>query len=341
MEHFFTYIDIENFKSIKKLRIDGCKRINLFIGPPNVGKSNIIEALSIFSLPYFRFQTPKKINNFIRLNYPAELFYNANIQEKAYIRSQKTQIEIKYNKSLGFTELSYGDFNFIKLIDHIKFDNKLYLRNGSVLSNNKYLPAVKKYAFNINTKYNRANINELVPPYGNNIANVIESDRSIYDIINKYFEDSNMYLSIDKYTESIKFIKEINNKEVLIFSFNLIADTLQRMILFKTAILSNQNSILLFEEPEANCYPPYISTFADDMFKSKTNQFFVATHSPFIVNELLEETRDDSELAIYIVYWKDNQTQVKLLSNEEMNEVYQHGIDLFFNNDLFLVRDGE
>jgi AAA15 family ATPase/GTPase len=45
---------IENFKSIRSLELSNFKRINLFIGRPNVGKSNIIEALSLFSVPYLK-----------------------------------------------------------------------------------------------------------------------------------------------------------------------------------------------------------------------------------------------------------------------------------------------
>jgi hypothetical protein len=41
-------LSIKNFKSIKYLSID-CKRINLFIGEPNAGKSNILEALGVIS----------------------------------------------------------------------------------------------------------------------------------------------------------------------------------------------------------------------------------------------------------------------------------------------------
>lgn len=41
-------LSIQNYKSIKKLDLD-CKRINLFIGRPNVGKSNILEAISLLS----------------------------------------------------------------------------------------------------------------------------------------------------------------------------------------------------------------------------------------------------------------------------------------------------
>ncbi len=46
---------VSNFKSIKTLELD-CKRINIFIGAPNVGKSNILEALSLFSIPILKVQ---------------------------------------------------------------------------------------------------------------------------------------------------------------------------------------------------------------------------------------------------------------------------------------------
>ncbi|MBC8229921.1 AAA family ATPase [bacterium] len=39
---------MKNFKSIKDLEID-CGRVNLFIGEPNTGKSNILEAIGLLS----------------------------------------------------------------------------------------------------------------------------------------------------------------------------------------------------------------------------------------------------------------------------------------------------
>jgi Predicted ATPase len=44
-------ISIKNFKSIKDLEFKA-KRINLFIGKPNTGKSNILEALGIFMFSF-------------------------------------------------------------------------------------------------------------------------------------------------------------------------------------------------------------------------------------------------------------------------------------------------
>ena len=48
--HFFEYIKIQNFKSLRAVELADCSRINLFIGKPNVGKSNILEALSLFGM---------------------------------------------------------------------------------------------------------------------------------------------------------------------------------------------------------------------------------------------------------------------------------------------------
>src|SRR3972149_5291719 len=43
-----NHFGIKNFKSIKNLELN-CKRINIFIGEPNTGKSNILEAIGLLS----------------------------------------------------------------------------------------------------------------------------------------------------------------------------------------------------------------------------------------------------------------------------------------------------
>ena len=50
--NFLDWVEIKNFKSIKDLRLD-CKRINVFIGKPNVGKSNILEALGLLGAEHY------------------------------------------------------------------------------------------------------------------------------------------------------------------------------------------------------------------------------------------------------------------------------------------------
>ena len=102
----------------------------------------------------------------------------------------------------------------------------------------------------------------------------------------------------------------------------------------KAAILSNNNSILLFEEPEAHSFPPHIVHITQEIINSKTNQFFVTTHSPFVLNDFLENARED--LAVYLVDWNDGETTIKRLSDDDMYEIYQYGIDLFTNLETFI-----
>ena len=55
-------LQIKNFKSIKQLDLD-CNKINLFIGEPNTGKSNIFETLGLFSFIKFG-----QIEDFVQLD---------------------------------------------------------------------------------------------------------------------------------------------------------------------------------------------------------------------------------------------------------------------------------
>lgn len=103
---------------------------------------------------------------------------------------------------------------------------------------------------------------------------------------------------------------------------------------YKTAIASNQNAILTFEEPEAHSYPPYISKITTDIIYSESNQFFITTHSPYVLNEFLENRREN--LAIYLIDLKKGETSAQALTKEQIDEVYRSGVDLFFNSEIFL-----
>ncbi len=68
---------IENSKSIKELDLE-LNRINILIGEPDTGKSNILEAISILTrarqLVIERIKTP--IDNYVHMKNMRDLFYN-------------------------------------------------------------------------------------------------------------------------------------------------------------------------------------------------------------------------------------------------------------------------
>ena len=71
------HISIKNFKSIKNVDLD-CSRINIFIGKPNTGKSNILEALGLFSsIRFSRYTSDKQYisKDIVRYEHFINFFY--------------------------------------------------------------------------------------------------------------------------------------------------------------------------------------------------------------------------------------------------------------------------
>jgi predicted ATP-dependent endonuclease of OLD family len=137
-------------------------------------------------------------------------------------------------------------------------------------------------------------------------------------------------------SNGLAIAKELNDGTFVPFSINLVADTLQRLFFYKAAIATNKNAILLFEEPEAHMFPPYIAKFTTDIiFDENDNQYFIATHSPFVITDFIEELKRE-DLSIYVVGYQKGETVVKRLTDEQTNEVVQYGVDLFFNIESYL-----
>lgn len=325
--NFINDFTIDNFKSIKHCHISGAKRINLFIGRPNVGKSNILEALSMFSVPFLRENKSKSLTNLVRIENETELFNNGNISHPAIVRTNRENVRISFDRLSGLTisidTVDYGTDFFV--------DEKLNLKGRS---NIQFVPAIKKYSFSSSTQFEKAHSRYLIPPYGLNLLNIIESDEGLKEEVSHLFREYNLNLVFDKASQSLKIMQPEKKNDIFLVPYNSIADTLQRIIFFKTAIASNRNSILLFEEPEAHSFPPFISQITQEMIYRKENQYFIATHSPFILNDLLENARKD--LSVYMVDYKKNETKVKRLSDETLHEIFQNGVDLFTNSETFI-----
>lgn len=329
MANSLDHIFISNFKSIKDLELRGFKRINLFIGRPNVGKSNIIEALSLLSLPYLRENTSKKLNSLIRLENEAELFYNGNTEDSAVIDTNGSGVELRYRPKSGLDiNMKISGSEFFDF--HV--DEKLIVRGSR--RGDSFESPIKRYIYKSDVVYKKGHGKYLIPPFGFNLLSIIEQYGELKSQVTAMFKEYGLDIAFDKSSQTLKVIQSNDEKGIFLVPYNSIADTLQRIIFFKAAIASNNDSVLLFEEPEAHSFPPYMAHLTQEMIHGPNNQYFIATHSPFILNDLLENSRN--ELSVFLVHYENSATSVKRLSEQELHDVFQNGVDLFTNSESFI-----
>lgn len=323
---------VSNFKSIRYLEVDGFKKINVFIGMPNAGKSNIIEALSVSSL-VSRFQFSGKISfkDFVRFSDFSNVFFEGDIVEPITIKIDDNDFLIDFKNEV----LTIRAFKENKNISGqgIKFSFKEDFSDGQNINFKGLTSKVKTYHFKSDQKdFNQSFFGFLIFPYGENIGQVISSNPTLRKDVNTLLSDNNLKLLIERSTSELKIFKEYQDGTIFTLPYNLIADTLQRLIFYKAAIMSNENSVLLFEEPEAHCFEPYILEFTNSVkYDKNDNQFFIVTHSDFIIQEFLRDKESRNNTSIYLVNNVDGETKVKQLLKEKNEDVYELGMNPFFN----------
>ncbi len=320
--NFLNWVEIKNFKSIKDLRLD-CKRVNVFIGKPNVGKSNILEALGLFGLP-----SPHKklFDGSIRYEQLRQLFYDNNINNTIGVSSDK------YFIFLRTEQINNDHVKDIFFYTNHSMDDLILSSHGKLKSN--FLESfdqvyTKKYNYINLSSFNNSYSEYLLPPNGSNLFEVIRRNKDLQTEFAQIF--SAQHLDLVLYDEKQELIlQKKDGPLVWQYPFFSIADTFRRYIFYLTAIESNKDSVLIFEEPEVHSFPPYVKSLAHRMASSETNQFFIATHSPYLLNTLIDEL-DEADLSVFITYYQDYQTHVRALTADELLEARNLGIDLFYN----------
>ncbi len=380
MQNAITTLRIQNFKSIKDVTMQP-RRVNIIIGEPNVGKSNILEALSLLGGMVYD-KDSKFMDGIIRYEQPEQLFYDSLIRDSIAIETDKSACYIQHvSSSVGLVAMfvnSLGvkyfvdsrkryDLSRISTVDSLigyairsQFDgNSEFSSAGGIYglvkleaeddeNNNRSKGSfyksssdieknikVRPYIFKKNTNVgSRSKMNYLLPPNGDNLKIIIQSHEELRKEVAGLFKPYGLKLLLRMASNELEIAKEVGEL-MYTYPYSSIADTLQRLIFYLAAIESNDDAVLLFEEPEAHSFPSYIMHLAQSIVDSRNNQFFVVTHNPYLLTEVLEEMLPDDELkpelAIFAAYYEDYQTKVYQLTDEEMISARADGLDFFLN----------
>ena len=96
MENAIKFLRIQNFKSIKDVTLHA-RRVNLIICEPNVGKSNLLEAMSLLGGITYE-QSEKFMSSFIRYEEPRQLFYDNLVGNTIKVETDKDVAILLFEK---------------------------------------------------------------------------------------------------------------------------------------------------------------------------------------------------------------------------------------------------
>ncbi len=328
-------LSVKNFKSIKQLEID-CRRINLFIGEPNAGKSNILETLGLLSRGG---HSTGSLNDYVRFQYAHNLFYDGLTDEAVEI-----EIESDYIKG---ARLRYSNERLTVIFKISESEQKgtdsvvlgIWQLDSSGKGSQEHfsdLSFIKYYTFEKQSDFQGKESFSLMPPHGSNMFTLVSENRKLKASMARFFKDFGFKLVFRTHENAFEFQKQIEDEDmdsIIQYPYILASDTMQRMIFYTIAIESNENSALIFEEPESHTFPYYTGQLGERIAFDEKNQYFIATHNPYFFLSVLEKVPKD-DVNVFITYFQDYQTKVKCLDDEEKSKIMVY--DPFANLDYFL-----
>lgn len=294
-QHFIDNIKIENFKCFEDLEITGFKRVNLFGGKNNVGKTALLEAIDLF----VKCVNPAFLVHFLLL-----------LLKKRQLLSEKIELDIFNGESInitigsGFTNkigvslLSEKNDLTMKLsfsvddmsITPILVEDFLNERLGGSIH-----PSNKKFPISSNVvDSGRCDIN-IATLYGS----VIESDK-------EYFLNESLS-KFDASLISLKAIPTTNNKIVIKLKLkdrkNLVplsemGDGISRYISMLCAIWASQNGFLFIDEIENGIHYSNYKKLWQLIFMASEQancQVFITSHSKECIEAFNQVQLEHSE----------------------------------------------
>jgi AAA15 family ATPase/GTPase len=108
----------------------------------------------------------------------------------------------------------------------------------------------------------------------------------------------------------------------------LLSDTTKRILFNFGALETNENSVILMEEPEVHSFLFYTKLLAERISLSKSNIFIVTTHNPYFLETILDKV-PKHELSVYLARARGMRSEYEAVDIDKMEEIIVKGADVF------------
>jgi hypothetical protein len=163
---------IENYKSIRSLELD-CRRVNVLVGEPNCGKTNVIEAISLLGTI-----APAQAKQLFRCDGPVELFHDNDISLPVEVKMADWQLKlstqnpnkVQVGSSSGSSSLPLG------------WGGNNFGGGGNV----------KRYEFQSADVFPGQPATQLSAPFGDNLASLLAANKELRLITSEMYSGSGL-----------------------------------------------------------------------------------------------------------------------------------------------------
>ena len=327
-------LSVERFKSIKELSIS-CRKVNVFIGAPDTGKTNILEALYFVS----RLGWGWPIDASLRLRQDLgfdPLFYRQFFDKPIRISmvaprpsSQRREVTVEaaisgVDRRLEVTtpyasgQLAFGSTMSVPDLDWIRY----YGYSGS-----------EQWSYQ--TGYPKGTT-AITPPVGWNLLYIARHNAKVYEFLKTTVAGLNWKLKFDQAQKAFR-LSEVRRDEIVEYNLDLLSDSLKRQFFYDAILQSSEDVTLVFDEPDVFAFPPFPKALGEMIGADPSNQFFLTTHNPYLLAGIVQKTPAEN-LALFVCYRdEEGSTRTRLLSSDDVSKVVELGASVFFNLDDFVA----
>jgi len=312
-------VEIRNFKSIRELRL-ACRRINLFVGPPDSGKSNLLESLGMFGLPY----DPEKLRAFARCRTMAELFHDLDVESPvrvwaggyAWTLEREPSADPVFRvRSEPFLDGRYGP--------HAN------LLEASVNEAGLQDLPFRFYRFAAPDRFPAERPRFLRPPYGDNTLSLLLRREDLRRMADAVFAAHGLRLALKPEDGRIE-LRRGREGAAASWPYASGPSTLLRLAFHLLAVDSNDGAFLIFEEPEAHLYPHHVRLLGERIALDARNQYWISTHNPHFLLAVLEKAPLE-DVAVFLTARRNGETWASPLGEEEIQGILDDGCGFFFD----------
>lgn len=283
-----TQVGLQNFGPLPSLQWQNLQKINLVIGKNSSGKTFLLKALysAMRTLEeYQRGNDPRSASEILA----AKLYWTFQSDKIGDLVTKGGDGPLSYKMTVDGRSFHYSfgkdtSKNIATLENHVlpRQSNSIFLPPKEVLSLQHIILASREqdklFGFD-DTYYDLAKALRVATSLGRNYAEFAQSRKSLESILDGKIE-------YDETTHRWQF-KKGNQK----FNIGVTAEGIKKIAILDT-LLGNRylspESLVFIDEPESALHPVAISQLLDiiTILASKGIQFFIASHSYFVIKKL-------------------------------------------------------